>query len=160
MVQPFVAEQTGDPAGADRDFVLSTQTAATTSPAARRILVVDDNESIRAFLRQFFKLERLTAEIIESPHEALDRFQAAPQDYSLLLTDCEMPGMSGLELAKRIRQARADLPMIIFSTSVAVHGSAHFAMQGFVQAVPKPAPLDQLRAAVREALGQTPSAGI
>jgi CheY-like chemotaxis protein len=160
MVRPFVTEQMGDSAGAGPDFVLSTQTAALSSPDTRRILVVDDNESIRAFLRHFFKLEHLAAEIIESPHLAWERFQAAPADYCLLLTDCEMPGMTGVELAQRIRQQRADLPMILFSTSVAVHGPEHFATQGFVHALPKPAPLDQLRAAVRDALGQTPSAGI
>lgn len=113
---------------------------------------MDDNEAIRAFLKHFFKLENLPVEITDSARVAWERFQAAPQDYSLLLTDCEMPGMTGLELAKRVRQMRADLPMILFSTSVAVHGSKHFASQGFVAALPKPVALDTLRTAIRGAL--------
>ena len=117
-----------------------------------RILVVDDNESIRRFLAHFFKLEALSAEIIESPHIALERFRAAPQDFSLLLTDCEMPGMTGLELARRIRSTRADLPMILFSTSVTVLGPEQFITAGFSAALPKPVALDKLRATIREVL--------
>lgn len=113
---------------------------------------MDDNEAIRAFLAHFFKLENLPVEIIGSARVAWDRFQAAPQDYLMLLTDCEMPGMNGLELAKRVRQKRADLPMILFSTSVAVHGPKHFAAHGFAAALPKPVALDTLRSAIRGAL--------
>ncbi len=117
---------------------------------------MDDNEAIRAFLKHFFKLENLPVEIIDSARVALERFQATPQSYSLLLTDCEMPGMSGLELARRVRQVRADLPMILFSTSVAVHGPKHFAMQGFTAALPKPVALDTLRATILGALVTAP----
>ena len=121
-------------------------------PQPVRILVVDDNESICAFLRHFFTLEQLPAEIIACPQRALERFQSAPQDYALLLTDCEMPGMTGLELAQRVRQIRADLPMIIFSTAVTVLGSSHFAKFGFTEALPKPVALAKLRSAIRGAL--------
>lgn len=124
----------------------------TTTPAPTRILVVDDNESICAFLRHFFTLEELPAEIVACPQVAWERFQAAPQDYALLLTDCEMPGMTGLELAKRVRRVRTDLPMIIFSTSVTMLGASHFATLGFTEALPKPVALAKLRSAIRGAL--------
>ena len=122
-----------------------------------RILAVDDNESIRAFLGHFFRLENLPVEIHGSSRAALERFRAAPQDYSLLLTDCEMPGMTGLELARQIRQVRQDLPMIIFSTSVSVQGPGPFLKSGFVAALPKPVALDTLRAALRNALPAVPA---
>lgn len=123
-----------------------------------RILAVDDNEAIRAFLRHFFRLEGLPVEIIGSSHVALERFRAAPQDYSLLMTDCEMPGMNGLELARQARQVRPDLPMIIFSTAVSVQGPEPFLKSGFLAALPKPVSLDKLRATVRSALGRGLSA--
>ena len=113
---------------------------------------MDDNESIRAFLAHFFRLENLPVEIHGSSRAALERFRAAPQDYSLLLTDCEMPGMTGLELARQMRQVRPDFPMIIFSTSVSVQGPERFLKSGFVAALPKPVALDKLRAALRSAL--------
>ena len=71
-------------------------------------------------------MENLPVEIHGSSHAALERFRAAPQEYSLLLTDCEMPGLTGLELARQMRLVRQDLPMIIFSTSVSVQGPERF----------------------------------
>ena len=122
---------------------------------------MDDNESIRAFLGHFFRLEGLAVEIIASSHVALERFRATPQAYSLLMTDCEMPGMNGLELARHVRQVRQDLPMIISSTSVSVQGAEPFLKSGFVAALPKPVALDKLRAAVRNALlGELPDPAV
>lgn len=118
---------------------------------------MDDNESIRAFLVHFFRLENMPVEIHGSSRAALERFRAAPQDYSLLLTDCEMPGLTGLELARQVRQVRQDLPMVIFSTSVSVQGPEPFLKSGFAAALPKPVALDTLRAALRNALPAAPA---
>ena len=126
-------------------------------PAAPRILAVDDNESIQAFYRHFFKLEGLPVEIVGSSLSALEKFRATPEAYSLLLTDCEMPSMNGTDLARYVRAVRADLPMIMFSTSVAVHGPETFLAQGFQAALPKPTSIVDLRAAVREALATLPA---
>ncbi len=104
----------------------------------RRTLVVDDNESIRAFLRHFFKLEELPVEIVASGPAALERLRAAPQDFAMMMTDCEMPGMNGLELARQARALAEDLPMIILSTSVSVPGPERLLKKGLPEAPPKP----------------------
>ncbi len=125
-----------------------------------RTLVVDDNESIRAFLKYFFKVEGLPVEIMASSQAALERFRAAPQDFALLMTDCEMPGMNGLELAQHVRQVRPVLPTIIFPTAVAVHGPGRFLTMGFVDALPKPVSIAKLRAAVWNAVAGKPPPGV
>jgi CheY-like chemotaxis protein len=45
--------------------------------------------------------------------EALATFQAAPQNFAVLITDDTMPGLSGIELATACRQIRVDLPIIL-----------------------------------------------
>ena len=107
-------------------FLNSSAPVSQPPPLPGRILVVDDNESIRVFLGHFFRLEGIPVEILDSPVRALELFRAQPKLFSMLLTDCEMPGMSGLELAYEVRRVRADLPMVIFSTSVTVLGPNRF----------------------------------
>ena len=99
--------QTGEPA--------SAPVQCRTSPP-HRILVVDDEPDIR----------RLNAEVLESSGyhvdtaedgkagwEALHAVRHAPESYALLITDHDMPGLSGLALVKKLRAARMALPVII-----------------------------------------------
>jgi CheY-like chemotaxis protein len=98
------------------DSIVRTVTRSLTRaggrPAARpRILVVDDEAGIRAFLTR--ALSRVECELVvaASGSEAVDLFdRAAPID--LLLTDLLMPGMNGLELGRRLRQQIPDLPVV------------------------------------------------
>jgi CheY-like chemotaxis protein len=79
--------------------------------APPRILVVDDEAGIRAFLTR--ALSRVECELVvaSSGSEAVDLFDGAgPID--LLLTDLMMPGMNGLELGRRLRQQVPDLPVL------------------------------------------------
>lgn len=137
---------------------LPSQTAPFAEKLPARILAVDDNESIRTFYRHFFRMEGLPVEIVGSPHAALEKFRATPDDYSLLLTDCEMPGMNGRELARQMRQVRANLPMVMFSTAVTVSGPQPFLAAGFQAALPKPVGIEQLRTTLRTVLAVTPPA--
>lgn len=79
--------------------------------AAPRILVVDDEVGIRAFLVR--ALSRVECEVVvaASGAEAVERFgEGAPID--LLLTDLLMPEMNGLELGRRLRQLTPALPVL------------------------------------------------
>ena len=54
---------------------------------------------------------RVTA--FTNPHEALKAFLARPAEFDLLFTDLTMPGMTGVELAKRVFEVRPDLPVVL-----------------------------------------------
>ena len=84
------------------------------------ILVVDDEPDVAELFRQQFRRELRAAqfkmEFAQSAPEALERVDAAEKpDLILILSDVNMPGMSGLELLPRAREARPDVPVIMIT---------------------------------------------
>ena len=67
----------------------------------RRILVVDDDESLRWVTQAQLQQAGYQVDAAASGDDALDRLHDAPPD--LVITDLMMPGMSGVELLKSIR---------------------------------------------------------
>jgi CheY-like chemotaxis protein len=84
------------------------------------ILVVDDEPDVADLFRQQFRRElrasRFVMEFAQSAPDALERVYAAEAaKLILILSDINMPGMSGLELLPRARQARPDVPVIMIT---------------------------------------------
>jgi CheY-like chemotaxis protein len=84
------------------------------------ILVVDDEADVADLFRQQFRRElrsgRFTMDFANSAAEALERI-AVPDDTSLILifSDINMPGMTGLELLPKVKEARPDVPVIMIT---------------------------------------------
>ncbi len=84
------------------------------------ILVVDDEPDVAELFRQQFRRElrasRFSMEFAQSAPEALERVDAVEKpDLILILSDVNMPGMSGLELLPHARKARPDVPIIMIT---------------------------------------------
>ncbi|MCW5746347.1 MAG: response regulator [Alphaproteobacteria bacterium] len=84
------------------------------------ILVVDDESDVEALFRQQFRREmrrgRFELEFARSAAAALERIAAADdRRLILILSDINMPGMSGLDLLSRIGAARPDLPVVMIT---------------------------------------------
>jgi DNA-binding NtrC family response regulator len=77
-----------------------------------RILVVDDDETIRDSLYELLSEEYL-CQTAETAEKAFARLEA--DTYDVVLTDISMPGLSGLELLGQVRQRFPDTPVIIIS---------------------------------------------
>ena len=86
-----------------------------------RILVVDDESDVEMLFRQQFRRElrqkRYSTDFVLSAQEALAFMNREPdaQDLILILSDINMPGMSGLELLPQIKAARPALPVIMIT---------------------------------------------
>ncbi len=84
------------------------------------ILVVDDEPDVEVLFRQHFRRDlrdsRFTMEFAYSASAALDRItDAAEVSLILILSDINMPGMSGLELLPRAKALRPDVPVIMIT---------------------------------------------
>ena len=84
------------------------------------ILVVDDEPDVEALFRQQFRHDiragRFTMEFAQSAPAALERItDAADASIILILSDINMPGMSGLELLPKAKAMRPDVPIIMIT---------------------------------------------
>ena len=84
------------------------------------ILVVDDEPDVEVLFRQHFRRDlrgdRFTMEFAQSAPTALQRINdAGDRSLILILSDINMPGMSGLELLPKARAARPDVPIIMIT---------------------------------------------
>jgi CheY-like chemotaxis protein len=84
------------------------------------ILVVDDEPDVELLFRQHFRRDlrggRFTMEFAQSAKAALERIaDASDRSLILILSDINMPGMSGLELLPQAKAARPDVPVIMIT---------------------------------------------
>jgi CheY-like chemotaxis protein len=84
------------------------------------ILVVDDEPDVELLFRQQFRHDlragRFTMDFAQSAGMALERIAAAAgQSLILILSDINMPGMSGLELLPKAKALRPDVPIIMIT---------------------------------------------
>ena len=124
-------------------------------PTARgdeRVLIVDDEPSI-AHLGQVL-LEQLGYQVgaFTDPEQALSTITETHRDLQLVLTDWSMPGMSGVQLARRIREQGIDTPVLLM-TGYSEHISPKESQAlGLVEVLRKPFSLPSLGSAVRRVL--------
>ena len=84
------------------------------------VLVVDDEPDVEALFRQQFRrdlrAQRFMMDFANSAADALARIAATlEQSLILILSDINMPGMTGLELLPRVKEMRPDVPVIVIT---------------------------------------------
>ena len=98
------------------DNSLSTKMTSTRSnESPTRILVIDDDEDILNLFSDFLKKEGYGVTSFLDPLKALEEIHRRPQRYSIIITDVRMPGISGIELIRRICKINHDIKVIIIS---------------------------------------------
>ena len=122
------------------------------------ILVVDDESDVEDLFRQQFRRDlragRFTMDFAQSDDGALQRIsEAAGASLILILSDINMPGMSGLELLPKAKAARPDVPVIM----ITAYGDAETrrkAMEGGAEALlTKPIDFVALRSEIDSRVG-------
>jgi excisionase family DNA binding protein len=126
------------------------QTAA--SGGRPRVLVVDDESTIRDLLSKTLALAEYDVDMAPDGRTALDRLRVIP--YDLLITDLKMPGVDGLTVIREARRLKADLPVIIitgFSNEASAIEAVNLGVSGYLT---KPFRVPRVLAAASKALGE------
>jgi excisionase family DNA binding protein len=130
----------------------ATPARPATGTARPRVLVVDDEASIRDLLSKTLALAEYDVDVAPDGRSALERMRMYP--YDLLIADLKMPGMDGLTVIREAKRYKADLPVIIitgFSTESSAIEAVNLGVAGYLT---KPFRVPQVLAAAAKALGE------
>ncbi len=142
--------------GAARAAATGASPAAAAKPAAGtsrpRVLVVDDEASIRDLLSKTLALAEYDVDVAPDGRSALERMRLYP--YDLLIADLKMPGMDGLTVIREAKRYKADLPVIIitgFSTEASAIEAINLGVNGYLT---KPFRVPKVLSVAAKALGE------
>ena len=147
-IDAWLETQRANPTAADTP----AHTAPARSGRPRRVLVVDDEPSIREMLTRTLSSERYVVDEASDATTALELLRESDA-YDLLIADLKMPGMDGLSLIRHVRALHADLPIIIitgFSTESSAIEAVNLGVAGYLT---KPFHVPQVLAAAAKAVG-------
>jgi PAS domain S-box-containing protein len=118
----------------------------------QRILFVDDELALAKVADRVLRTLGYNVTFHTRPGDAIEAFRAAPQDFHLVIADLTMPGMSGLDVVRKLREIRADVPVIL---STGYHGTlnpAELETLGIRELLTKPISTQRLGKAAAAAL--------
>jgi DNA-binding NtrC family response regulator len=118
--------------------------------ANERILVVDDERGVRALCSDLLKRAGYEVEAVDSGPAALGR--ATESEFDLVLADVNMPRMDGIELCRKLREARPDQIVILITGFPSIENAVRGMKEGARDYVTKPFTPDELRLVVARAL--------
>jgi DNA-binding NtrC family response regulator len=119
------------------------------------VLVVDDEESMRHYLKKTLAREGYEVLVARDGPEALEIAQRRPPD--LAMVDVRMPGMDGVALMRSLRASMPRLPVVLMTGFATVQHALAAMKQGATDYVTKPFRVDAVCATVAKALGAPPS---
>ncbi|MDP2958521.1 MAG: sigma-54 dependent transcriptional regulator [Longimicrobiales bacterium] len=117
-----------------------------------RILIVDDEFSVRDSLLNWFQKDGYEVEAASNGNEALELFE--PGRFDVAVVDIKMPGMDGVELQEHLARQDAELPVIMITAFASVDTAVRTLKLGAFDYVTKPVDPDELSHLVRRALEQ------
>lgn len=116
------------------------------------MLIVDDDEIVREFAGHAMRRAGWTSLVAADGYEALAVWRSHHDEIDVVLTDLNMPGLNGLELARRIRAETNPPPIVVMTGHVDARVGAALRTGEFSSLVAKPFPIETLQATVMAAV--------
>ena len=114
------------------------------------VLVVDDEESVRAMLVRALRIFGFTAEQADGGRAAVEKVKSSETSYLCVLLDLTMPHMDGEETYRTLRQLRPGLPVLLMSGFNEKDAVGRFAGKGLAGFLQKPFEIENLRRKMME----------
>ena len=131
---------------------IAEEAGAASEGHGQHILYVDDDESQVFLIKRMLERWGYRVSAYLEQREALDALLADAPSFDLVVTDFNMPGLSGLEVARAIRDARPDLPVILISGYITDELRAQAEAVGVRELIAKPHEVEELRDTVHRLL--------
>jgi two-component system, NtrC family, nitrogen regulation response regulator NtrX len=118
-----------------------------------KILVIDDEKSIRNALQEILEYEKFEVELAENGPEGLEKFTAG--SFDVVLCDIKMPEMDGMEVLEKIFETGKDVQVIMITGHGNVENAVEAIKKGAYDFIQKPLDLNRLLITVRNALDKS-----
>jgi DNA-binding NtrC family response regulator len=118
-----------------------------------RILVIDDERSIRNTLKDILEFEKYTVELAEDGFKALELLQT--KDFDVILCDIKMPGMDGIEVLQKVEEIKPDIPVVMISGHGNIDTAVESIKKGAFDFIEKPLDLNRLLITLRNAMDKS-----
>ena len=118
-----------------------------------KILIIDDEQSIRSTLREILEYEKYTIDEAKDGQEGLEKLIS--DKFDIALCDVKMPKMDGIELLERVQMAGIETQFIMISAHGTIETAVDATKMGAFDFVPKPPDLNRLLLTVKNALDKS-----
>lgn len=119
-----------------------------------RLLIIEDEDTLCESLKRVFQREGYEVDIAFNAESALDL--ARDKSYDLVITDVILPGISGIEFMKRYREKKPDAKVIVMTAYSSTVTADDAINAGACDYLIKPIMHNEIKQAVRKALGHEP----
>jgi EAL domain-containing protein (putative c-di-GMP-specific phosphodiesterase class I) len=121
-----------------------------TNGSLGRVVVVDDDPMVGASLSRVLSVSGYHVDAFTSPESAIAHLAREPAD--VVMSDVNMPGMTGLEMLAKLRAARADVPVVFLTGAPKVEDTMRAIELGAFRYLAKPIDSNQMNNVVRDAV--------
>ncbi len=118
-----------------------------------KILVIDDESSIRNTLKEILEYEKYEVAVAEDGIEALELLR--PGAFNVILCDVKMPKMDGIELLEKIRAVDPDVAVVMISGHGTIDTAVEAIKKGAFDFISKPLDLNRILITIRNAMDKT-----
>lgn len=114
-----------------------------------KVLIIDDEKSIRRALKEIFEFEGLMVDEAENGKEGIA--QATTKEYDIIFCDIKMPIMDGLEVLAALKAAKVEAPIVMISGHATIETAVFALKNGAFDFIEKPLDLNRILVTIRNA---------